>query len=100
MLVLKTVVSRKTPRDGRLEIPSSLADRLASAESPLVLSIGGFEQAAQVEAMPCTCAKSATTGKHVHHFLSSEILKSLPAEANVNVEVDVVRGHIQIEFDS
>jgi hypothetical protein len=94
--MLKTVVSRKTPADGR---PESLADRLASLELPLLLSVGGIEEMGQVEKMPCTCGKVASVGTHVHHFLAGEILKSLPAEANVNLAVDVDRGQVDIELD-
>ena len=99
MLIMRTVVSRKTPRDGRLEITSSLAERLLSVQTSLTVSVGGAEQSAQVEEMPCTCNKSSSTGQHVHHFLASELLKSLTPEMNVRVEVDVDRGQVHIESD-
>ena len=99
MLMLKTVVSRKTPRDGRLEITPSLADRLLSLDEPLVVSVGGAEASAQVEEMPCTCNKAAATGQHVHSFLTSELLKVLAPETNVHIAVDVERGLVHIESD-
>lgn len=98
--MLRTVVSRKTPLDGRLEIPGSVADRLAAIEEPLTLQLHGAEQRVQVEEMACTCAKAGAGGNHVHYFLSGEVLKSLPSESNVNVAIDVDRGHIRIDFDS
>lgn len=97
MLLFETVVSRKTPLDGRLEIPESLADRLAATGEPLSLVVFGEEESVQLEEMSCTCAKAAASGSHVHSFLSSEILKSLPAGANVSLAVDVDQGIISIE---
>jgi hypothetical protein len=100
MLIVKTVVSRKTPGDGRLEIPASLADRLHSMDVPLALIAGGDEHDVTVEEMQCTCAKAAQGGLHVHHFLASELLRTLVPESNVSVAVDVDRGTIQIDSDS
>src|SRR5688572_12087039 len=98
VLLLQTVVSRKTPLDGRLEIPESLAGRLASTGEPLSVVVGGEEEPVQIEEMSCTCAKAAG-GAHVHSFLSSEILKALPVGANVSLAVDVDQGVISIEVD-
>ena len=77
MLLLQTVVSRKTPLDGRLEIPASLADRLSSTGEPLSVAVLGEQEPVQIEEMSCTCSKAAASGAHVHSFLSSEILKAL-----------------------
>ena len=66
MLLLQTIVSRKTPLDGRLEIPESLADRLASTGEPLSVVVLGEEEPVQIEEMSCTCAKAAASGAHVH----------------------------------
>lgn len=98
MLHVKTVVSRKTPLDGRLEIPESLAHRLSSSDAATSIALQGDEFPASVEEMACTCAKGAGAN-HRHHFLSSERLKSLPAGAGVNLVVDVDRGMIGIEFE-
>jgi hypothetical protein len=98
VLLLQTVVSRKTPIDGRLEIPASLADRLSESGEPLIVSLLGEEEPVQVEEMACTCAKAG--GSHFHNFLASEILKSLPAGANVSLAVDVDQGLIRIDLDS
>lgn len=98
MLLLQTVVSRKTPLDGRLEIPASLADRLSESGESLSVSVAGDEEPVMLEEMACTCAKGG--GNHVHNFLASEILKSLPAGANVNLAIDVEEGLIRIELES
>ena len=98
MLHLKTVVSRKTPLDGRLEIPEELASRLSSSDTPLSISLHGEESRVSVEEMACTCAKGAG-GNHVHWFLRDDILKALPVGANVDLAVDVDEGLIHIEFE-
>lgn len=100
MLLFETVVSRKTPLDGRLEIPASLADRLSSTGEPLSIVVLGEEESVQLEEMSCTCAKAAAGGAHVHSFLSSEVLKALPAGANVSLAVDVDQGVINIDIES
>jgi len=97
VLHVQVVVSRKTPLDGRLEIPESLAHRLITSDAPLVVSIPGAQEAVRVEEMPCACAKGAG-GNHVHHFLAAEALKSLPVGANVNLAVDVDEGSVRIEL--
>lgn len=99
MLIVTTIVSRKTPLDGKLEIPAALANRLVSLEAPLTLSVGGDEHGVTVVEMACTCAKGGQAGQHVHHFLASDILRGLAPESNVSVAVDVDRGHIQIDSE-
>ncbi len=98
-LLSRTTVSRKTPVDGRLEILESLADRLSTAGGSLTVLLGGDESSAAVEEMACTCAKGQN-GDHVHHFLASEILKSLPVGANVSLTIDLDRGDVHIELDN
>ena len=98
MLHLRTVVSRKTPLDGRLEIPEALAQRLSSSDVPLAVLLHGEEARVNIEVMACTCAKGAGSN-HVHRFLSGDILKSLPAGADVDLAVDEDRGLIQIQFE-
>lgn len=97
MLHVTTIVSRKTPLDGRLEIPASLADRLSSPGAELVVSLGGDESPARLEVMACMCAKGAGANHH-HHFLAAESLTSLPAGATVNLSVDVDEGRIGIQL--
>ena len=96
MITLSAIVSRKTPLDGRLEIPASLADRLSSSEQVLQLQVFGVEGAVSVEEMACTCSKAAGPN-HVHSFLAGDILKSLPPNASVTLAVDLDRGVIRID---
>jgi hypothetical protein len=96
MLTFTTLVSRKTPLDGRLEIPASLADRLQATGGPLILAHSGMESSVNVEAMACTCAKGA--GKnHEHQFLRAESLKALTPGAGVTLLVDLEAGRVEID---
>jgi hypothetical protein len=96
VITLSATVSRKTPLDGRLEIPASLADRLLSSEQSLQLWVYGAEGSVQVEEMACTCSKAAGPN-HVHSFLASDILRALPPNANVTLTVDLDSGVIRID---
>lgn len=95
MIHLEAIVSRKTPIDGRFEIPESLALRLADLNEPLRIQMHGEEAQAGVEDMACTCAKAG--GNHHHHFISAELLKSLPAGANARLTIDIDQGTISID---
>jgi hypothetical protein len=99
MLHFQTIVSRKTPFDGRLEIPESLSIRLADAESTLTVRLEGAESPVNLEVMACNCAKSTRTGQHEHHFLSAEILRALPPGMPVMLAVDVDSGQVRIEIE-
>ena len=96
MLTVTTIVSRKTPLDGRLEVPASLADRLQATGVPLVLALSGMESPVNVEAMACTCAKGAGNN-HEHHFLRAESLKALTPDARVTLLVDLEAGRVDID---
>jgi len=96
VITLNATVSRKTPLDGRLEIPASLADRLSSSEHVLHLQVFGAEGTARVEEMACTCSKAAGPN-HVHCFLAGDVLKSLSPNANVTLVVDLDSGVIRID---
>lgn len=78
-------VSRKTPRDGKLEIPEAAYDRLTSA-GPLSVAAVGQVAPGTTEAVPCTCAKAAGAG-HVHWFLVSGVLRGLEPESRVEIRV-------------
>jgi hypothetical protein len=92
---LTTIVSRKTPLDGRLEIPESLANRLADSDQALRVVVGGEETVARLEEMACTCAKAG--GNHTHHFLVADDLKSLPGGATAHLTIDIDQGIIGID---
>jgi hypothetical protein len=47
--------------------------------------------------MTCTCARSASTGQHVHHFVESDVLRALEPGARVHLELDDARpGSLEV----
>jgi len=76
-------IGRKTPRDGKLEIPPEAAHRLDSlGAGPLRVTIAGAGAArghadALVSVMACTCEKGRSGGPHEHHFLESAAFREL-----------------------
>ena len=91
MLLERRTVSRKTPRDGRLEISAESAARLAALADDFAVTTGGAMGRGRLEAMPCGCAKGAGGG-HVHHFVESPLLMALVPESTVVVELDESGG--------
>ena len=87
MLLERRTVSRKTPRDGRLEITAESAAQLAALGGELTVASGGATGRGRLEAMPCGCAKGAGGG-HVHHFVESPLLMALVPETTVLVELE------------
>lgn len=91
MLLERRTVSRKTPRDGRLEISAESAAQLAALAVEFTVVSGGATGRGRLEAMPCGCVKGAGGG-HVHHFVESPLLMALVPETTVLVELDDERG--------
>jgi hypothetical protein len=77
-------VSRKTPLDGKLEVSDAAATRLTSLGETFVVRLGGVAAAGTVESMACHCARAAGAG-HVHHFLVSDVTRSLEPGREVAV---------------
>ncbi|MEP7066891.1 MAG: hypothetical protein ABI889_12715 [Gemmatimonadota bacterium] len=88
MLIEQRIVSRKTPLDGRLEISESTVAQLAPLGETFRVRTAQGEGEARLHAMACTCAKSGTTGQHVHHFVESDVLRALEPGASVRLELD------------
>jgi hypothetical protein len=87
MLLYRTRVSPKTPRDGKLELSPRAAEQLAALPAPLEIVVNGERGTGAVTTLACSCRKSeGSGGQHVHHFLQSELLKTLPVESEVTVE--------------
>jgi hypothetical protein len=100
MLLERRTVSRKTPRDGRLEISAESAARLTALASErtgeLRVTTGGATGRGRLEAMPCGCAKGAGGG-HVHHFVESPLLMALVPETTVLVELEESTETVRVE---
>lgn len=86
MTAFETTVSRKTPKDGKLEIPAEAAAGVDERDA-LILRLGTARGSARISSLPCTCRGEGE--RHVHHFLEGELLKSLEAGSIVRVELGV-----------
>jgi hypothetical protein len=91
MLIEQSTVSRKTPLDGRLEISEPTAAKLAPLGEPFSVHTAHGSGEARLHTMTCTCARSASTGQHVHHFVESDVLRALEPGARVRLELDDAR---------
>jgi hypothetical protein len=91
MLIEERIVSRKTPMDGRLEISESTVAQLSPLGETFRVRTLHAEGDARLHAMTCTCAKSDSTGQHVHHFVESDVLRALEPGASVRLELDSAR---------
>jgi hypothetical protein len=85
MLPERARVSRKTPKDGKLEISDRAAAVLSVRGSGFDLVVNGAAGRAVVTSMACTCRGG--DGEHVHYFLQSELLKVLPPESEVSIDL-------------
>ncbi|MDQ6830764.1 MAG: hypothetical protein M3081_18030 [Gemmatimonadota bacterium] len=75
-------MSRKTPRDGKLEITAESATQLGRL-ADLQVAVGATRGAGRVASMPCTCRGQGDA--HVHWFLESDSLKALVPGDTVTV---------------
>lgn len=81
----EVIVSRKTPGDGKLEIPRSLIPAIAALADPFPLGVEGSEERGTLVSMECSCR--GANSPHVHYFLQSAALKRLAPQTNVRVDV-------------
>jgi hypothetical protein len=88
MLLERRMVSRKTPGDGKLEISADTAATLRGAlPDGFPLSLAGAAGRGRVSAISCSCAKARAGGMHEHHFLESELFRSLVPEREVTISL-------------
>ena len=98
MFIEQRTVSRKTPRDGKLEISAVAAAQLESLGDSFPLRTESSEGRARLDSMSCTCEKAAASGQHLHHFLESDVLRALEPGTDVRVAIDDARpGSLLIE---
>ncbi len=87
MHILETaVVSRKTAKDGKLEITRETARRLGDPGAKVLVDVEGIEGDGTVVSMPCQCR--GETNHTAHVFLESVVLRSLPAQCAVELFSD------------
>ena len=87
----RRTVSRKTPGDGKLEITKIAANRLASLGERFTLVVDApahetRDGEARLDTMPCTCRGG--DAPHVHYFIESELLRTLPVGSAVDLLLD------------
>jgi hypothetical protein len=82
----RRTVSRKTPRDGRLEISPGAAARLGEIGSVLRAEWSGATGPANLVSMSCTCG--GAEAKHDHYFLESAVLRTLPVGQEVDLALE------------
>lgn len=78
-------VSRKTPGDGKLEIPRSLVPAITALADPFPLAVEGSEDRGTLVSMECSCRGADSA--HTHYFLRSPALTRLAAQTSVRVDV-------------
>ena len=82
----RATVSRKTPRDGKLEITSETASRLGVPGETLRIQLNDVEAAGSLATMPCGC--KGETSHVVHYFLDSDSFRTLIPESELSIELD------------
>jgi hypothetical protein len=82
----RRTVSRKTPADGKLEITKMAAGRLGSLGARFPLVVDDRSGNGALATMPCTCR--GHDKPHVHYFVESDLLRSLPAGSQVDLFLD------------
>jgi hypothetical protein len=95
VLVEQCTVSRKTPLDGKLEITSGAAQRLAHLGDRIPLADTEGADTAELSSLECTCEKGAGS-RHVHHFIQSAALRMLIPGSVVRLELDEGAGQVRI----
>jgi hypothetical protein len=93
MHIEQRTVSRKTPKDGKLEISAATAARLEGLGAHFALESESRRGTASVQSMACTCDKGAGSG-HLHYFVESQLLRTLEPGTDVRVEIDDQRPDV------
>jgi hypothetical protein len=85
-LLERRTVSRKTPRDGKLEITKGSAAALLPLGAALRVAWQGSQAPGTVDTMRCTCR--GADNPHEHYFVQSELFKALEPAAEVELRLD------------
>ncbi len=94
MLLERRAVSRKTPRDGRLEITGRAAARLRDLGHALEVEVGGQRSAVALQSMTCRCRGESKP--HAHYFLQAAPFTQLTPGTEVDLELDESRGVVRL----
>jgi len=91
----RVVVSRKTPSDGKLEIPGAVRAHLARDTRELRVRVGAETASATLASMRCDCAKAAPGG-HEHHFVVCNLLRDLTPGTEVTLDLEEAAGVLSV----
>lgn len=80
-------VSRKTARDGRLEVGEANARRLRMLRAPFAVEVDGVRGMGALVELACSCGAADRSGSHAHHFVESSLFRALPAGETVVIEL-------------
>jgi len=80
-------VSRKTARDGRLEVAVENARRLRLLRAPFAVEVDGTRGIGALVELSCHCGAGSDPGQHTHHFVESTLFRALPAGETVVLEL-------------
>ena len=92
----RRTVSRKTAKDGRLEITKRAAEKFSALAASFDVDVSGARSQASLGTMECTCR--GADNPHVHYFIQSPVLKALGAGDEVDLDLDVQTGVVRIDL--
>lgn len=93
--VERTVVGRKTPGDGKLEISQEFAKALGDDGTALIFRLDGRDARGGVSVLACTCEKAGASGKHEHHFVQCDAFRELPVGTELRLQSE--GGRVEVE---
>jgi hypothetical protein len=91
----RRTVSRKTPKDGRLEITKHAAERFSALADSFDVDLSGARSPASIGTMECTCR--GADNPHVHYFIQSPALQALATGDEVDLDLDVENRVVRID---
>jgi hypothetical protein len=91
----RRTVSRKTSKDGRLEITKRAAEEFSALTDSFDVDLSGARSPASLGTMECTCR--GADNPHVHYFIQSPALQRLAAGDEVDLDLDVVTRVVRID---
>src|SRR4051794_33327074 len=91
----RRTVSRKTAKDGRLEITKRAAEKFSALNGSFKVDLSGTQSSASLGTMECTCR--GEDNPHVHYFIQSPALQALAAGDEVDVDLDVESRVVRID---
>ena len=94
MYLERRTVSRKTAKDGRLEITKRAAERFSALTASFDVDLSGARSPASLGTMECTCR--GADNPHVHYFIQSPALQALAAGDEVDLDLDLETGVVRI----